>query len=188
MASSNRCSVCPKGAGTCFCPGCKVYFCDKDFRNHRGMLVNGLDELTVERNELHEKINKASADKQSGSSLLSRIDKWQQDTIEKVKQAAQQARQQALEIINFKREEIMRQFQTLSQELEQLRETEGVLEQDLTRLKGQIGLINEDLEHLSQPPAVELNVSQSDQIVWDRMIYVEHKRQSLKRGEHLNRL
>ena len=135
MASSNRCSVCPKGAGTCFCPGCKAYFCDKDFRNHRGMLVNGLDEITVERNELQEKINKAKPQKQSGSSILSRIDEWQQITIDKVIQAAEQARQQVLKIMNSKREEITREFQTLSQELEQLRETEGVLEQDLTRLK-----------------------------------------------------
>ena len=45
MASSNCCSVCPKGAGTCYCPGCSAYFCNKDFRAHRAMLVNGLEEL-----------------------------------------------------------------------------------------------------------------------------------------------
>jgi translation initiation factor 2 beta subunit (eIF-2beta)/eIF-5 len=159
------------------------------------MLVNELDELTVNQNELHEKINKARSDKQSGSSLLSRIDKWQQDTIEKVKLAAEQARQQALKIINSKREEIMRQFQTLSQELKQLKETKGVVEQDLTRLKQQVGQINKNLEQLSRPPAVELNVSRSDQIVWNRMIYIEEnsvyadqqQQQSQGKSEHLNR-
>ncbi len=175
MASSNRCSVCPKGGGTCFCPGCKAYFCDKDFRHHRRMLVDGLDELTVNRNDLQEKINKISSEKQSGSLLLSRIDEWQQVTIEKVKQTAQQARQQVLKIMNSKQEEIKRQFQTLSQEFEHLRETEGVLEQDLARLKQQIDQLNKDLEQLSQPLAVELNMQQSDQIVWNRLIYVEEK-------------
>ena len=71
MASSNRCSVCPKGAGTCYCPGCKAYFCGKDFVAHRAMLVNGLDELTADRNELQENINKANSRKHSGDSLLS---------------------------------------------------------------------------------------------------------------------
>jgi DNA repair exonuclease SbcCD ATPase subunit len=195
MASSNRCSVCPKGAGTCFCPGCKAYFCDKDFKQHREMLFNSLDELTVDRNDLQEKINKASSKKQFGSSLLSRIDEWQEITIGKVKQAAEQARQQALKIMNSKREEITRQFQTLSQELEQLRETEGVLEQDLARLKQQIGQLNKGLEQLSQPSVGELNVKQSDQIVWNRMIYVEEKsahadyqqHRPQLRGQYLNR-
>jgi vacuolar-type H+-ATPase subunit I/STV1 len=139
------------------------------------MLVDGLDELTVNRNDLQEKINKISSEKQSGSLLLSRIDEWQQVTIEKVKQTAQQARQQVLKIMNSKQEEIKRQFQTLSQEFEHLRETEGVLEQDLARLKQQIDQLNKDLEQLSQPLAVELNMQQSDQIVWNRLIYVEEK-------------
>jgi len=195
MASSNRCSVCPKGAGICICPGCKAYFCDKDFKQHREMLFNGLDELTVDRNELQEKINKISSQTQPDSSLLSRINEWQEITIGKVNQAAEQARQQALEIMNCKRGEITRQFQTLLQELEQLRETKGVLEQDLARLKQQIDQLNNNLEQLSKPSAVELNVKQSDQIMWDRMIYVEEmsghaayqEHRPQPRGEHLNR-
>jgi chromosome segregation ATPase len=175
MASSSHCSVCPKGAGSCYCPGCKAYFCNKDFRNHREMLAHGLDELTVNRNELQEKINKASSHKHSGSSLLSRIDAWQDDTIQKVKQAAQQARQQVLKIINSKREEITRQFQALSKEMEQLRETEDVLEQDLSRLKNQIKQLHKGLENVSQSPTIELNMKQSEQITWHRMIYVEDR-------------
>ncbi len=195
MASSNHCSVCLKGPGACFCPGCQAYFCVKDFGSHRGMLVNELDELITDRDEFQEKINKASSDTQFDSSLLLRIDEWQRITIEKVKQAAKQVRQEVLKIMNSKREEIMREFQTLSQELEQLKETEGVLEQDLTRLKQYIGQINKDLEQLSQLSAVELNVKQSERIVWHRMIYVEEKPinpvkqqfQSQPEGEHLNR-
>jgi uncharacterized protein (UPF0305 family) len=159
------------------------------------MLVNELDELITDRDEFQEKINKASSDTQFDSSLLLRIDEWQRITIEKVKQAAKQVRQEVLKIMNSKREEIMREFQTLSQELEQLKETEGVLEQDLTRLKQYIGQINKDLEQLSQLSAVELNVKQSERIVWHRMIYVEEKPinpvkqqfQSQPEGEHLNR-
>jgi phage shock protein A len=155
------------------------------------MLLYGLDELTVNRNELQEEINKASSYKHSGSSLLSRIDAWQEDTIQKVKQAAQQARQQVLNIINFKREDITRQFQALSQEMEQLRETEDVLEQDLSRLKNQIKKLHEGLENVSQPPAIELNTKQSEKITWHHMIYVEDRSvssaQEQRRGECLNR-
>jgi chromosome segregation ATPase len=139
------------------------------------MLVNALDELTVDRNELQEKINKASSQKHSDSSLLSQIDAWQENTIQKVKQTAQQARQQVLKIINSKREDITKQFQTLSKEMKQLRETEDVLEQDLSRLKTQIEKLQKGLETLSQPSAIELNMKQSEQIMWHRMICVEDK-------------
>jgi chromosome segregation ATPase len=155
------------------------------------MLVHKLDELTVNRNELQEKISKASSHKHSGSSLLSRIDAWQEDTIQKVKEAAQQARQQVLKIINSKQEEITTQFQALSKEMEQLRETEDVLEQDLSRLKNQIEQLHKGLENVSQPPAIELNMKQSEQIAWHRMIYVEDRSvssaQQQRRGECLNR-
>ncbi len=178
MASSNRCSVCPKGVGTCYCPGCKAYFCNKDFPTHRRMLVNELDELTVDRNELHEKINKASSQKHSDSSLLSQIDVWQEDMIQKVKQTAQHARQQVLKILNSTQEEIIRQFQAMSQEMEQLRETEDVLEQDLSRLKNQIEQLQKSLGNLYQSPTLELKMKQSEQIAWHRMICVEDRSES----------
>ena len=175
MASANRCSACPKGAGTCHCPGCNAYFCDKDFRNHRVMLVNGLEELIAGRNELQQKVSQANPTKHSGSSLLSRIDAWQEETIFKVKQAADQARQETLEIINAKHEDINKQFQSMSQELQQLQYTKDVLEGDLSRLKNQIEQVNSNLEKLSQSPIVELNMKQSERVAWNRLIYVEDR-------------
>ncbi|CAF4994150.1 unnamed protein product, partial [Rotaria sp. Silwood1] len=66
--------------------------------------------------------------------------------------------------MNSKREEITVQFQTLSQELQELRESKGVVEQDLTRLKEEIRRLNEDLEQVAQSPAIKLNTKQGDQI------------------------
>ncbi|CAF1420675.1 unnamed protein product [Rotaria sp. Silwood1] len=185
MATSNRCSVCQKRAGTCFCPGCKAFFCDDDFQSHCGILLNELDGLTVDQNDLQAKINEAASHKESSNQFLVQIDEWQRKTIEKVKQAAELARQQIFKIKNSKLEEIMGQFQTLSQELKELRETKGIIEQDLTRMKEEIRRLNEDLEQVAQSPTIELNMIQSDQIVWQRMIYVEEKSSSLVNQSHL---
>jgi len=195
MALLNRCSVCPKGAGTCFCPGCKAYFCDDDFKDHRATLVNKLMGLTGDRDTLQDKINKANSKKQYDSSLLSQIDEWQKNTIKKVEEAADQARQHVIEIIDSKRDEITSQFQAMSRELAKLADTKGVVEQDLTRLKQQIDQLNNDLEQLFKPLVIELNVKQSEDIVWDRMIYLKEKsgvttyqrRRPQPKGEHLNR-
>ena len=164
MALSNSCSVCSKYAGTCYCLGCKASFCNSDFRNHRELLVHKLDELTVNRNELYEEINSKSSPKHSGNSLLSQIDAWQEDTIHKVTQAAQQVREQVLQVLHSQQEEIKRQFQALSLQMEHLRETEDVLEQDLSKLKNQIEQIDNSLENLSQSSKITLNMEQSEHI------------------------
>ena len=183
MASLSSCSTCEKGVGTCFCPLCQSYFCDDDFRDHRGMLVNKLVGLTVDRDSIQEKINKAGSNKQSGSSLLAQIDQWQQVTIAKVKQAAEEARQQVNKVMNSKLEKIVQEFQVLTQELKKLTETKGILEQNLTSLKRQIDQLNQNLEQLSRPPAVELNMNRSEQIMWHQMIYVEEKAMNAGRKE-----
>lgn len=175
MASSNRCSTCQKNPGISFCPGCKAYFCDKDFKAHRGILVRDLDRAGTDRNELQGKIKKVKSLKQPGNLLLTRIDEWQQLTIEKVKQAAQQARQQVVKIMNSKRDEITREFQTLTEEIECLKDSESVLEPDLINLKRDLSRLNKDVEQFFQPSTIEVNMKQSDQIVWNHMIYVEEK-------------
>lgn len=175
MASSNPCSVCKKRAGICICQGCKALFCDGDFQSHRSMLLNELDGITVNRNELQAKLNQTNQNQESGNRILAQIDQWQKTTIEKVNQAAELARKQVFKILNSKKEEIMRHFQSLSQDLKDLRDNQGVLEQDLTRLKSNLRQLNEDLAQLAQSQAIQLNTEQSNLITWQSMISVEEK-------------
>jgi len=147
----------------------------KDFRSHRDTLFIEMDVIIGDRNDLQEKINKASQHKDSHSPLFAQIDGWQQNTIEKVKEAAEQARQQLKKILYSKRIEITTQFEILSQELVQLKETEDFVEHDLTRLKQKIQQLNQDLKLLNQPPAIELHTEQSDRTVWNRLIHVDEK-------------
>ena len=160
------------------------------------MLVNGLDKLIASRNELQEKINNANLDNRSDISILSQIDTWEQETIQKVQHAADKVRKEALVLIKSKQEEIKNQFQTLSKELANMQKTEVVLEQDLTKLEREIARINDDLKQSSQLPTIKLTMNQSEQIAWNRMIYVEQnprntssqqEQQSELLGKHLDR-
>ena len=74
---------------------------------------------------------------------------WEITTIEKVKQVAEQTRQQIVQTLSLKRSNVVTQFDKFSQELVQL---------------------NNDLNQLAGQTAVELNIEQSNRIVWDRMI------------------
>jgi len=150
----------------------------EDLTNHRTILVNGLEKLTASRNELQEKIKNFNLGNRPDILILSQIDRWEQKTIEKVHQAADEVRKEVLVLVKSKQEEIKNQFESLSKELDNLRETKGTLEQDLIRLEREIAQINEDLKQSFQLPNVKLMTNQSEQIPWNPMIYVEEKSQN----------
>lgn len=170
MSSLERCSICEKGKGTCLCVGCKAYFCEIHFNEHRGMLFNELDELVEDRNDLRDKINKITEYNKSNDLVLIQIDEREQNTVKEVKQAAEQARRKATQTqtMNFKRDQIKKQFEKISQVLIQYRETRDFDEQDLTQLKQAMRQICEDLKQLSESPAVEMYVTELDQIIWNQ--------------------
>ena len=87
------------------------------------MLANGLKKLTTSRSELQEKIKNVDLDNRSDTSILKQIDTWEQKTIQKVQQAADEVRKEVLVLIKSKHEEIKNQFQTFSKDLDNLLET-----------------------------------------------------------------
>jgi uncharacterized protein (DUF3084 family) len=180
MATSQKCSTCEKASGTCLCAGCNKYYCRKDFNNHRETLLNEVEVICGDRNDLQDKINKATQNKDSHSPLLARIDEWQGTTIEKVKQVAEQARNEAKRLLDSKRTEITSQFEKFSKELVQIKETEDFVEQDLVRLKQTVHQLNQSLKELAQPSTIELHTEQSDRIEWNCLIYVEAKVSTIK--------
>jgi len=127
----------------------------------------------MERNDLQAKINDTAQKNNSCSPLITRIDKWEEITIEKVKQAADRARQEVGQLLNSKRMRITTDFKTFSEELAHLKETENFVEHDLTRLKQKIDNFYQDLQQIMQPPMIDLHTEQSDRIEWNRIIYIE---------------
>jgi hypothetical protein len=145
----------------------------KDLKNHHGQLLNDLDVLAEDRNGLQEKINQAIQQNPPPDRLLSQIDEWQKATIEKVKHAADQARQQVNTILNARRSVILSKFEKFSKDLIHLKETEEFVHDDLTRLQGMIQDLNQDLQQLAHPSSIELCTEESNQVVWNCLIYVE---------------
>ena len=175
MATSKRCSVCNKELGPMYCTGCNEYFCWKDFKTHREGMFTEMDKIVEERNRLQDAINNGAQHNDQQSPLIEQIDKWETITIKKVKQAAAEARQQALRLLDSKRMQITTEFKSFSQELGTLKESENYVEHDLTRLSQMINQFNQDLKQSTQPITIELHTEQSDKINWDSLIYVEEK-------------
>ncbi len=157
------------------CTGCDEYFCWKDFKTHREGMFTEMDKIVEERNRLQDAINNGAQRNDQQSPLIEQIDKWETITIKKVKQAAAQARQQALHLLDSKRMKITTEFKSFSQELGGLKESENYVEHDLTRLSQMIKQFKQDLKQSTQPITIELHTEQSDKINWDSLIYVEEK-------------
>jgi uncharacterized phage infection (PIP) family protein YhgE len=173
MATGNRCSESKcKDLGPMYCTGCDHYFCWKDFKIHREGMFTEMDKIVEARNHLQDEINNGTQGNNQKSPLLDQIDKWRDSTIERVKQVATQARQQAIQLLDAKQTKINTDFKSFSQELARLKETENYVEHDLTRLDQMIKQFKQDLRQSTQPTAIKLITEQSDRIDWDRLIYV----------------
>jgi hypothetical protein len=100
MATSKQCSACKTELGLVHCTGCDGYFCRKDFAIHCQGIFAGMDKIIEERNHVQDEINNRAQDNSQKNPLMDQIDKWQDITIEKVKQVAAQVRQEALQLLS----------------------------------------------------------------------------------------
>jgi hypothetical protein len=167
--------MCNKELGPMHCTGCDKCFCWKDLKTHREGMFAEMDRIVEERNRLQDVINDGIQPNDQQSPLIEQIDQWQHITIEKVKQVATQAREQAIQLLNFKRMKINTEFKSFSQELAHLKESENYAEHELTRLNKMIDQFKQDLTQSAQPTAIEVHTEQSDRINWDSLIYVKEK-------------
>ncbi|CAF1436592.1 unnamed protein product [Rotaria sp. Silwood1] len=87
-----ECSSCSTRTGVLKCQGCQSLFCSDDYNLHRIELDRQANEITNESNTLQ----KTSSETSSGleSLLLNQINKWEIESIQKVKEAAEEARRQ----------------------------------------------------------------------------------------------
>jgi predicted double-glycine peptidase len=158
-----------------YCTGCDEYFCSKDFKTHREGIFTEMDKIVEERNRLQDVINNTLQSNDQQNPVIEHINQWQNNIIEKVKQVAAQARQQAIELLNSKRIKINTEFKDFSQELAHLKESEDYVEHDLRRLNQMISQFKQDLRQSTQPTTIKVHTEQSDGINWDSLIYVEEK-------------
>ncbi len=100
MASSTSSSKAPcatcgnKAAGIFRCEGCLQVFCRKHLNEHRDLLSHQLDEIVLEHDALQQTITENKNKQNKQHPILKEIDRWEKDSIVKIQQIAEEARQQ----------------------------------------------------------------------------------------------
>lgn len=146
MASATgktRCRTCAKGNAILKCGGCAQDFCYNHFGDHRQLLNTKFEEIEVNRDIFREKLSKQMVDMQK-CSLMQQIDQWENESIDKIRQAAEEARQILRQHTNKHFQQAEVKLSDLTDQLKQSRGENDFVETDLQRWNEQlIQLTNE---------------------------------------------
>jgi DNA polymerase III gamma/tau subunit len=94
-SSKTPCTTCSnKAAGIYRCEGCSNVFCRKHLNDHRDLLSHQLDEIVFEHDILHQTIVENQKKQNNQHPILKEIDQWEINSIVKIQQMAEEARQQ----------------------------------------------------------------------------------------------
>jgi len=85
-----------KGIGIFKCQGCSNVFCHKHASEHRLNLSHQLDEIVHEHDQLQQLINQENNDDHP---LINQINQWEQNSILKIQQIAENIRKEIVQYI-----------------------------------------------------------------------------------------
>ncbi|CAF1023650.1 unnamed protein product [Adineta steineri] len=138
------CSTCQKAAGVLTCRGCNNAFCSRDVIKHRQQLNRQMDEVGASHDQLQQLIVEHEAQPKCHP-LMERIDKWEQESITKIHQAADDARKQILTIIGTHRAQVTDNLAVLTQELSRARDEDDYVETELKEWMEKLDQLKIDL-------------------------------------------
>jgi ribosome recycling factor len=146
-----QCITCGKEKATSKCEGCLQNFCLTHLVEHRQQLSRQLDEIEIDRDLFRETLNQGITELQRHP-LIQKINEWEEDSIQKIRQASEETRQLLLKhsskYINHIEEKLIK----LTNQLRQGRKEDDITENDLNRWK-------EELKQLTEQFTKPLNIT-----------------------------
>lgn len=146
--SVQSCQKCLKGGGQVLCGGCQQWFGLKHLNEHRQELSQQMEDLTFEHNELQQNLMLYEHDNDQEHSLIIRIDQWEIKSIDRIKQVADDIRQDLRKSFNRSKNKIQKLLRPMTHELEEGRHMETYTENDLAKWKKQLNELRKQLNDL----------------------------------------
>ena len=177
MASAsqpNLCAKCPKGRAQTMCSGCQQWLCFKHLVEHRQELSHEMDHLTQQHDELHQDLISTNDDQHP---LFIRINKWEQRSMERIRQVADEVRENVKEHLNTNKRKLQRSLDEITDELRSSRENEDYTE---TELQNWLNQLRELRQQLFQPSTIEMSHDGDDLSEKIPLIKLDHKEEKRK--------
>ena len=142
--SKRHCVTCGKRKIAYKCEGCSQYFCLIHLPDHHQAFSKELDEIEQKSDLFRETLieQRKNPHKQS---LIQEINQWEEDSIQKIQQTANKARQVLLERAGENVNEIEIKLTKLTTELNEIRKENDFNEIDLNEFKRRLEQLKEEL-------------------------------------------
>jgi DNA repair exonuclease SbcCD ATPase subunit len=160
MATSTgkaQCVTCGKEKVAYKCEGCSQSFCVKHLPDHHQALGKQLEEIEDKRNLFRETLVEQTTNPQKYS-LIKQINQWENNSIMKIQQTADEAKQLVIKHTNEHIENIEVQLTKLTEELKQIREEDDFNEIHLNQLKQKLKELE---EQFNNPSNISIQQEQS---------------------------
>lgn len=141
-AQQKPCVECKNGM--VICNGCENRFCHPHFDEHLQEIQKRMDQVVQEHDQLVDTLNSSA----TASELLSQINEWEQQSFEKIKDAARQARIHLQKSLDHKKDQLMVLLRYTAEQLESSQASKAYTEKDLNRWLQQL----EELRKISERP------------------------------------
>jgi hypothetical protein len=126
-STKKPCAKCTKGIGILTCDGCQQSFCTKHIVDHRQELSVKMDTIGQEFDLLRQDLTR---DDPLAHPLLARIDAWEQESIQKIQQSAQQARDDLRQYFSRSQTDVKERCKRITDELQSTRDSGDYTELD----------------------------------------------------------
>jgi len=130
MATSTgkaHCLTCETAKVAYKCEGCSQYFCLIHLSDHHQGLGKQLDEIEDKYNLFRETLNEKTQNSQKYP-LIEQINQWENDSVNKIRQQADESRALLLKYINKHIQKIETKFIELTEELKEVQEENNLNE------------------------------------------------------------
>ena len=138
------CFTCKKAVGIFTCRGCGKDFCYRHVAEHRQELGKQMEGLTVDHNQLQQTIAEQEA-QPNRHPLMKKIDEWEQQSIKKIQQAAENIRKDLLTVLHEQRSAVSKKLTHLKQALNHARGEDDYVETDLKEWLDKLEKLKVDL-------------------------------------------
>ncbi|CAF0921078.1 unnamed protein product, partial [Didymodactylos carnosus] len=145
------------GIGIFACEGCQQKFCRKHSNEHREELAKRLETIVFEHDLIQQQLQNTS-NSTTKHPIFTQIDKWETESVNKIKQASSDARNQLQQLLSEHTHETMKAFRRITDHLRSRRITEDYAEPDLDQWTKELNKIK---DAINRPKNIDISEDSS---------------------------
>jgi hypothetical protein len=156
-AGKAHCVTCGKERVAYPCGGCSQNFCLNHLADHHQALGKQLDEVEDRRNLFRETLSKLKTNPKEHP-LIQQINQWERDSMKKIRQTAEEARQLLVQHTTRHIDKIEDKLAKLTEQLKETRQEDDFNEIHLIQLEERLAQLEGEL---TKPPTISIREDSS---------------------------